>query len=221
MTTKASVLAVLVSLLCVTAVQGQSGGRDLPRGVRSLVGVTLNEDSAATIRSKLGDTRERRIGTGHDVYSSWCYVPAEQTSRALLELMSDASDMGTPGQALNVIRWRADAPAEDRRGCAPLATSASLSTPDGLRLGLSRHDIETLLGTATRSSADSLLYYFDAKQDLRIDSPEFKIWNTPEHRETCFDAGLPYANVAASVIVVLRDDRAVEIRIERDDQSIC
>ena len=42
--------------LCVVGVSGaraQSAGHDLPRGFRSLAGVTLNQDSAATIRAKL------------------------------------------------------------------------------------------------------------------------------------------------------------------------
>ena len=214
-------LAILLGVLCVADLRGQSGGRDLPRSFRSLAGVTLNEDSAATIRSKLGTTRERRVGTGHDAYISRCYVPAGGTPRALLELMSDASDMGTPGQALNVIRFRADAPSEDREGCAHLQASANLSTPAGLLVGSGLTTIEARLGRPTRRAADSLIYYFDAKEDLRIDSHAYQIWNTPEHRETCFDAGLPYANVTATVIVLLRDGRAVEIRIERNDQSIC
>ena len=217
---KRSLLAILFGLLRVADVHGQSGGRDLPRGLRSLAGISLNEDSAATVRTKLGRTREQRVGAGHHDYVSWCYVPAE-LPRGVLELMSDARDMGTPGLALNVIRLRAEAPPADREGCVPLPSAAGLSTPAGLGLGLSLTKIVELLGQPTRRGADSLIYYFDAKQDLRLGSPEYQFWNTPEHRETCFDAGLPYANVAASVIVLARDGRAVEVRIERNDQSIC
>jgi hypothetical protein len=220
MANKFWVPALLLSLLCVPELPAQSGGRDLPDGFRSVAGVTLNRDDAATVRSKLGNTRERQIGTGHDLYISWCYVSAE-APRVLLELMSDASDMGTPSRALNVIRLRTGTHAADRDGCASLPASATLSTPAGLHLGQPVTQIEKLLGAPSRRAADSVIYYFDAKEDLRIDSPEFKIWNTPEHRETCFDAGLPYANVAATVIVLLRDGRVTELRIERNDQSIC
>lgn len=219
--TRVLLLAIVLNALCIAELRGQAGGKDLLRGFRSLAGVTLNQDSAATIRAKLGDTREQNVGSGHDVYASWCYVPAKGQSRALLELMSDASDMGTPGRALNVIRLRADAPSGERRGCAGLPASAALSTPAGLRLGLSRLQIRDLLGRPTRQHADSLVYVFDAKEYMRPGTPEYETWNTPEHRESCFDAGLPYANVAASVIVLLRDGRATEIRIERYDQSVC
>jgi len=214
------VITTVISVLFVANLRGQSSGRDLPRGFRSLAGVTLTRDSAATIRAKLGPTRERRIGTGHDVYERWCYRLTDG-SRALLELMSDASDMGTPGQALNVIRLRADAPSEDRDACAPLRASAELSTPGGLRLGLSSEKIRQLLGRPTRSRGDSLIYDFDAKEFLRPDSRAYELWNTPEYRESCFDAGLPYANVRAAVIVLLKDGRAAEIRLERYDQSVC
>lgn len=219
--TKTSALAIALSVAAIANLPAQSGGRDLPAGFRSLAGVTLNRDSATTIRAKLGSTRERRIGTGHDVYTSACYVPADGSPNALLELMSDASDMGTPGRALNVIRLRADAPSADRRGCAPLHAPAALSTPGGLRLGLAAAKIEALLGRPTRRAADSLIYYFDAKEFLRPDSPAYEAWDTPEYRESCFDAGPPFANAEATVIVVLRDDRAVEIRLERNDQSVC
>lgn len=217
----------LVAALCALSFAeagSQSRGQDLPRGFRSLAGVTLNQDSAVTIRAKLGDTRERRIGAGHDVYTSWCYVEAHESSGALLELMSDASDMGTPGEALNVIRLRADAPLEDRTDCARLpqpAALSSLSTPAGLRLGLRGSEVRDLLGRPSRVRGDSLIYYFDAKEYLRPDSPRYEAWDTSEYRESCFDAGPPYANVEASVIGVLRDGRAVEVRIERNDQSVC
>ena len=210
-----------LSVLWIADLRGQAAGQDLPRGFRSLAGVTLNRDSAASIRAKLGHTRERRIGTEHEAYASWCYVPAAASPGTLLELMSDASVMGTPGQALNVIRLRADASSEDRDRCASLGRSVELSTPAGLRLGLTLANVEELLGRARHRSADSLTYYFDAKEYLRPGTPEYATWNTPEHRESCFDAGLPYANVGASVMVVLRHDRVAEIRIERYDQSIC
>jgi hypothetical protein len=216
--TKASLLAIGLGALRVLG--AQSADHDLPLGVRSLAGVTLNRDSAASIRAKLGSTRERRVGIGDDGYISWCYV-SEGSPRVLLELMSDASDMATPGQALNVIRLRANAPSEDRVGCASLRTAAALSTPAGLRLGLDQTRIEALLGRPTRSGPDSLTYAFDAKQYMRRGTPEYEAWDTPEQREACFDAGPPYANVGATLIVVLRDARAVEIRIERYDQSVC
>jgi hypothetical protein len=88
-------------------------------------------------------------------------------------------------------------------------------------LGLGAAATEKLLGRPTRRGADSLLYYFDAKQYFEPGSPEYEAWNTSEYRESCFDTGPPYANVEATVIVVLRDDRAVEIRIERYDRSVC
>jgi hypothetical protein len=198
----------------------QSRNRDLPRLFRSIAGVTLNRDSAASLRTKFGATREREVGEGHDRYAAWCYVPAHD-SAVVLELMSDISDMGTPGRALNVIRLRANAPSGDREGCASLrATTANLS-PGGLRLGLTRARIENLLGQPTRVTADSLIYDFAAKEYMRPGSPEYRRWNTQEHRKSCFEGGPPYASVGGTAIVVLQDGRAVEIRLERYGQATC
>src|SRR5581483_9692927 len=103
--------------------------KDLPRAFRSVAGVTLNRDSAASILQRLGATREEKVGEGHDAYIAWCYVGVPDLSPVLLELMSDMSDMGTPGRSLNVIRLRDKSSAREREGCAPLDRTLSLSTP--------------------------------------------------------------------------------------------
>lgn len=220
-TARLSILMVAFTVLHAASLHAQARSQELPPGVRSIAGVTLNRDSAASIHAKLGATRERQVGTGHDVYTSWCYVADEGSRRTLLELMSDASDMGTPARELNVIRLRAKAPARERQGCAPLPGSAALSTPAGLHLGLARAMIIELLGRPTRTTRDSLLWIFDAREYLRPGTPEFQTWNTPENRESCFDAGPPYVNIGAKVGILMRDGRAREIRLERYDQSIC
>lgn len=213
-------LAVTVSLVRVGLLAAQSGGRDLPVGLRSIAGLTLNQDSAVTIRAKLGDTRERRLGAGHDAYTSRCYVAGEP-AHILLELLSSAGETRTAGEEMSAFRLRADAPGADREGCANLPAAADLSTPAGLRLGLPSSKIVELLGTPTRQGADSLLYYFEAKVFLRPGTPAYDAWNTPEYWETCFNAGPPFAHVGSSVLVVMRGGRAAEIRVERNDQSVC
>lgn len=214
-------LTIALGALCIAELGAQTGARDMPPGLRSLAGVTLNRDSAASIRATLGATRERHVGAGHDAYIVWCYTLPHESPRALLELMSDASEMGTPGRALNVIRLRVDAPARDREGCTPLPASAELATPAGLRLGLVPARIRQLLGAPASVHADSLVYEFSAKEFLRPGTPAYEHWNTMEYRESCFDAGPPYANVRGTAIVLLRHARAEEIRLERYDQSVC
>lgn len=209
--------------LCVTLglLAAQSAGHDLPLPFRSVAGVTVDRDSAISIRATLGPARERRVGSGDEVFTRWCYLAADDSSGPLLELMSDASDMGTPGKELNVIRLRTHASSRDREGCAPLGRSVTLATPGGLRLGLARRAIEKLLGTPNRRHADSLRYYFQAREYLRPGTAVYDEWNTPERRESCFDAGLPYVDAGGTVTVLLHDGKAVEIRIERYDQAIC
>ena len=201
--------------------QASPHGRDLPHQFRSLAGVTLNRDNAATIRAKLGPTSERRVGADHDAFASWCYTLGEDSSPTLLEVMSDISDMGTPGRAVNVIHVRAHASRQDREQCARLPRSTTLSTPGGLRLGLTRSSVQRLLGRPTRTTTDSLIYKLDGKEYMRRGSPEYRTWNTPEHRRSCFEGGEPYANVGGTAVVILLKGRAAEIRLERYDQSTC
>ena len=214
-----SALALLA--LAAAGSAAQSGDRDLPPGMRSIAGVTLNRDSAASIRQKLGATRERKVGAGHDGFVSWCYVARPDSSPILLELMSDVSDMGTRGRELNVIRLRAASSAKARQGCTPLGSSVTLATPSGLRLGLTASQARALLGRPSRTTADSLVYDFDAKEYMRPDSPYYAGWNSAERRESCFGGGPPYANVGGTVILVLVAQQVAEIRLERYDQSVC
>src|SRR6478609_4013198 len=90
------ILAVAACLPLPSLAQGKARNADLPEPMRSILRVTLDVDSAITVRAKLGATRERSIGSGDDTYASWCYLAAD--SSALIELMSDRSDMGTIGK---------------------------------------------------------------------------------------------------------------------------
>jgi hypothetical protein len=193
---------------------------DLPRPFRSLAGIELNRDSALSLGAKLGTAPTKRVGSGHDTYLSWCYLAVTGASATTLAFMSDDSDMGTHGHAVNVIRLRSSQP-DQPSNCTELPARRSLSTPGGLQLGLTRTDIERLLGTPTRLSGDSLVYDFVSKEFMKPSSPEYKTWNTPKYRKECFGGGLPYADVGATVTVLLRDGHVIELRLERYDQSTC
>jgi hypothetical protein len=218
---KALALALALNATPIVRLPGQTRQHDLPAAFRSVAGVTLNRDSAATIRAKLGATVERQVGTGHDVLASWCYVARTDASPVLLELMSDMSDMGTQGRALNVIRLRDASAAEDRAGCARLPSSSVLSTRNGLRLGLTAKAVQGLLGKPARMTGDSLVYEFEAKEYMPRRSREYRHWNTPELRKSCFEGGPPYASVGGTAIIRIVDDRVAEIRLERYDQATC
>jgi len=214
-------LPLTICLVASTArAQAKPRTADLPRAFRSLAGVALNRDSARSIRLKLGAAPASHVGSGHDSYVTWCYRAQPGDSLITLELMSDNSDMGTRGHALNVIRRRSRPPGRAPT-CSDLPAGRPLSTPGGLRLGLSRTDVERLLGVPTRRAGDSLHYEFISKEFMDRSSAAYKHWNTPTYRKECFAGGEPYSDVGADVTVVFRDDRAIEIRLERYDQATC
>lgn len=219
---RAASLVAALSAFAATSLQAQSMGHDLPSGFRSVAGVKLDSDSAASILARLGATVERDFGAGNGTSSILCYVATQGHAAVLLELMMGRGEPGdSRGQTLDVIRWRTDAPAAARRGCAALKESSRLATPAGLRLGMDDAAIRYLLGAPTRTNADSVIYEFQAKEYMRPGTPEYETWNTPEYRESCFNAGPPFANAYGRIIILFRDRRASEIRIERHDQSVC
>jgi hypothetical protein len=215
------ILSISASLF-VTTLHAQPVPRvtDLPRAFRSVASIELNRDSALSVRAKLGTAPTRRVGSGHDTYLAWCYLVVAGGSTKTLELMSDDSDTGTRGHAVNVIRLRSIRP-DEPRNCTHLPVRRPLSTPGGLQLGLTRTDIERLLGRPTRLFRDSSIYDFVSKELMKPSSAEYKAWNTPKYRKECFGGGPPYADVGATVAVLFRDGHAIDIRLERYDQSTC
>jgi hypothetical protein len=215
--------ATIATLVATThaAAQVKPRAEDLPRGFRTLAGVELNRDSALSVFAKLGPARERRVGSGHDFYRSWCYLIKDAGAPIVLELLSDASDMGTSGHAVNVIRLRSGASSLQRKQCSLLVSHAPLTTAAGLRLGLTRKEVQAQLGVPTGRFRDSLVFEFESKEYMKKSSPTYAAWNTPERRKNCFGGGEPFSNVGAAVMVLFRNERAVEIRLERFDQSTC
>ena len=203
------------------AAQVKPRAEDLPRGFRALGGVELNRDSALSVFAKLGSAGERRVGSGHDVYRSWCYLIDDAGVPIVLELLSDASEMGTAGHAVNVIYLRSGASRSERKQCSSLVSHAPLTTAGGLRLGLTRKQVQAQLGVPTRRFRDSLVFEFESKEYMKKSSPEYAVWNAPQRRKSCFNGGEPFSTVSATVMVLFRGEHSVKIRLERYDQSTC
>lgn len=181
----------------------------------------MNRDSAISIQAKLGMAGPSGVRAGHDKYLSWCYRSGDGAAAVTLELMSDASDMGTAGHELNVIRLRSDVPTTQPNGCGQLAPQMPLSTAGGLRLGLAPAAVAALLGSPSHHAGDSLVFAFVSKEYMARSSREYATWNTPKYRKDCFGGGEPFVDVGATVTVHFRDQHAIEIRLERYDQSTC
>ena len=110
-------------------------------------------------RKLLGPAGLQRVGHGHDAVPFICYLGGDAKDAFTLVLETD-DEMGGPEQSIlrvRVVRRGYEA-GLDRR-CSPLRVRAKLPITDrGIHLGMTRQEIEKVLGRWGRNSAGVLVY---------------------------------------------------------------
>lgn len=211
----------VIAFLCAVPASAQDGPRwDIPPAARAVAGITLNQDSLAGVRAKLGPAQPWTGGAHHDELTSVCYVLGSGAGGQTLVVATDVSVMGLSHQPVNVIALRAGAqPNVDGHACTPVATPWTDGA--GLRLGMARREVHALLGAPHRTAGDSIVYVLSDREPMRPGTPEYERWNTPERRRSCFDGGPPFAWVGGSVTVHMRADAVAAVRLERYNGAVC
>ena len=145
--------------------------------------------SFADATRSLGHAEVRHRGSGHDGYTFVCYSGRDDSGHFQLELRSDDEMGGQERHEVTEFVMRA-APrhAATNPPCDPaIPESVSVITDRGIRIGLTRSQVEHLLGAATRDSSHVAIYvtdeqiptvdgmcgslkgsYYDASSELRI-----------------------------------------------------
>ena len=156
----------------------------------------------------------------HEELTSLCYRNGDGATGRTLLVATDASVMGLAHLPVNVIELREGAQLRVQgHACATVLLPSTAAA--GLRLGMNRSEVRSLLGPPHRVAGDSLVYVVRDREPMTPGSPEFERWNTPERRRACFDGGPPFAWVGGHVTVHLSNDAAVAIRLERYNGAVC
>jgi hypothetical protein len=110
-------------------------------------------------RKLLGPAGLQRVGHGHDAVPFICYLGGDAKDAFTLVLETD-DEMGGPEQNILRIRVvRRGYEARLERRCSPLRVRAKLPTTDrGIHLGMTRQEIEKVLGRRGRDSSGVLIY---------------------------------------------------------------
>ena len=118
-----------------------------------------NSTNFGEARKLLGPAGLQRVGHGHDAVPFICYLGGHAKGAFTLALETD-DEMGGPEQSIlrvRVVRRGYEA-GLDRR-CSPLRVRAKLPTTDrGIHLGMTRQEIEKVLGRRGRDSSGVLIY---------------------------------------------------------------
>ena len=191
----------------------------MPIPMRTILGIEVSRDSLGSVEQKLGPSPRWHIGDASESVSHRCYRIGTGTSATTVRF-SSSGEMGGVGQEVEDIQlWRGTGPAKDVVRCALLSNAVAVRTPGGLGLGMSRPEIERLLGRPTRVAADTIEYTWSTEQLLPVDDPAYAEWNA--RREECFGGKAPFMNVGASILIVIGPAGATSILISRSDNTMC
>jgi hypothetical protein len=215
-----------LALLMLCAAAATSGAQradprrgDIPTAHRGFLGVRLSDDSLASVKRRLGPTREWHTGDAGESEWWWCYRAGTGPDATVL-LLSSGGEMGGRGHQLEEARLsRATRPDTLGSRCGVIRNGTAIATPGGLQLGLDRAAVVRLLGQPLAAGGDSMVYRWATEQLLSPTDPTYADWNA--RRTECFDGRAPFVNVGSGVTVRFDRRGASEIHLWRFDQSIC
>ena len=210
---------IALTAICTSAgwARAQASARkaDMPIPMRTILGIEVSRDSLGSVEQKLGSSTLWHTGDASESASHRCYRIGTGPSVTTVRF-SSSGEMGGAGQEVEDIQlWRGTGPATDAARCAPLSNVGAVQTPGGLGLGMSRPEIERLLGRPTRVATDTIEYTWGTEQLL----PTYAYWNA--RREECFGGKAPFTNVGANIRIVVGPGGATSMLISRSDNSMC
>jgi hypothetical protein len=129
----------------------KSGKDELPKSNFTVAGVALGDGGFEAITAKLGSATVVERGDGASGRSQICYASAKDSSVFL------AFEFGEDESLFYLFRGAH--PWSGRKYCAPSKlVSNELSTASGLKLGLTRKEVEAILGQPDASTENELVY---------------------------------------------------------------
>jgi len=215
-----AVLPAIVPLL-TTGLQAQGAPArhgDMPLQVRSIGRLRLNQDNLASVSERVGPVSPWETGDAGDSRVWWCYRNSSDSILTIL-LASSSGEMGGPNHEVDQITLLRGPGADTLASHCATASLGRLSTPDGIRLGISKADALRLLGRPSRQTASMLRYEWEAEVPLATTDPNYRYWNG--RRAECFDGRAPFVDVFSEAVLQFGANGAQRITIERNDESMC
>jgi hypothetical protein len=134
------------------------GNKDLHKGNFQIAGVALSGDQFKELAIKLGQTTAVVRGDASSGRHQVCYESVDDATRVHLVF-----EFGEVEETFYLFAGGPDWNGSDLCTKSKLVSTA-LSTPSGLRLGLARSQVETILGTPDAVIGDRLVYSREYKK---------------------------------------------------------
>ena len=139
--------------------QANTQHRELPAANFQILGVSLGANEINQAEGKLGKTNALAMGDGAVTSSQACYVSTKSSDVHLIFAV-DGEHVGGSiilfgnGHAWNGTHFCTKSP----------LISGAISTANGLRLGLTRAEVQSILGAPSRAAPDRLEYVLQVRK---------------------------------------------------------
>lgn len=176
-------------------------------------------DTLAHAAQKLGKATEWRTGDTSTSETKVCYR-VQSAGVDVVIVFASGNEMSSPkGQINNVRVYQSSLQYSQRALCAHLSlTPVSLSTQDGLRVGLSEAEVRQKLGNKPLATKKFILYRSHQKRYFRKSTKQYDTWI---HRPECFEEpDKPYFHDFSSIEFRFSLGTVHYMEINRN-QSVC
>lgn len=196
--------ASLLPLVIACVVAGRTAVPDV-----SALGLVLGRHQLDDVVAALGPAKIVRTGDAGESEASVCYRTAKGEVLAFVSY----TEMAT-GLELTAIRLGG---AQALHGeCSPLKQPLPRLS-NGLRLGMTRAQIEAALGVALQEAPEGFQYSICSPEPFEKGTDDYDRWANTK----CFPEGVvPHADICTSVTVRLRKGRAVLLEVSRIE-AVC
>jgi hypothetical protein len=191
----------------LSAMQANAQHRELEPSMLEVATIRVGLGEIQRAAAKLGTAKVMTRGDGADTRFQACYVSSDADTHLIFQVDGEGF-----GAALYLFKGGPDWNGSSFCAKSPLV-SPNIGTASGLRLGLSRSQVETLLGKPSKDMPDELVYDLEVKRKtpasklirLRQQNPNlseadfhdsFDFYYSSSYVETRFDASSKLVYVA-------------------------
>jgi hypothetical protein len=188
-------------LLCANLAPAQSQPSPTIAGHLEMLGFTLGKSTLADVKSKLGESATRKCSRDEEASKELCYLSGNGQASVVFEA-------GFSGGWKELDGYKVIANSLQRpcyRQCPKaLQVTGDVQTEGGLKLGLTREQLISLLGPPKRTQGNKLRFEWQSRQAMTKEQQEAES-NTSKSPVT--DA---YYDVQDTIEVTLADSKVVE-----------
>ncbi len=181
----------------------------LPVGARSLGGIEVGRSALMDVQAKIGAGAVMHSGDATASEESVCY----QDGIVVVRFFSD-SEMATGGGISSVSLEQSP----NASGCGAWPGTIPPVFSNGLKVGMTRDEVEKILGKAPDVQGPEWKYATAFQKPLAQNDPVYEKWKA--EKRACSEGNEPFVNVTDTISIFFLNGKTSMIEVSRA-KSIC